>query len=128
MSKLDDLTIGEARQLAAMMNGGGQRGPNVFAGFIGRYCIVRASAAGVHAGVVMAVESADDGLMNVVLRDARRLWSWHAKSGVSLSGCATFGVERSKSKIETAIPEHAVAGVCELIPCTDVARESINGN
>ena len=51
--------------------------------FVGRYCILRCYAAGVHAGWLVS-QTGDQ----AILRDARRLWSWRAKAGVALSGLA----------------------------------------
>lgn len=116
-------TIQEAKELF----GGGQSQASVFDCFVGKYCICRATGAGVHAGRVKAVQPNGQGTHSVVLTNARRMWSWQAKSGVALSGAAVNGIERSKSKIDTAVLEHAIDGVCEIIPCTSVGEESIHG-
>ncbi len=59
-----------------------------------------------------------------VLRDSRRLWSWQAKGGIALSGLAVHGLK--SGKIDAMLPEIALTGVIETIPCSDVARETIN--
>lgn len=99
----------------------------IFDGFVGRYCICRGSAAGVHAGTVKAIQTNADGTNNVVLTGSRRLWQWKANSGIALSGVSQSGIDRSKSKVDTRVGEHAIIGVCEIIPCADAAKESING-
>lgn len=127
---LDDLTIGQARQLAAMFGNGGEahkKGGHIFDAFVGCYCVCRASSAGVHAGTVKGVQQNGDGTKSVVLGNARRLWSWKAKDGVALSGVAKCGIDRAKSKLDVVVEDHAIDGVCEIIACTDVAKESIHG-
>lgn len=120
MTNIDDLTIGQARELAAMF--GGQQAPQEKPHpFVGKYCICRCSAAGVHAGYVVAVRGDQ-----VHLKFSRRLWSWVAKGGIALSGVAQFGVDGVKSNLDTLNPEIYLIGVCEIIPCTDEARDSIN--
>jgi len=119
--KIDDMTYGEFRQIAALFNGL-QSEPTVQNHpFVGKYVIARCYAAGVHAGEVVSVDGE-----NVILKDSRRLWSWKAKDGVALSGVAQTGVQ-SGCKIDVVNPEIALMGVCELIPATEVAKESING-
>ena len=114
---IDELTVGQARQLAAMF--AGQPAPVAAPHpFIGKYCICRCSAAGVHAGEVVAV-SGD----TVTLKNSRRLWQWQARDGLALSGVAQNGL--AGGKIDTLNPEIWLSGVCEIIPCSNAARESI---
>ena len=117
MTNIDDLTVGEARQLAAMFAGQ----PALAAAphpFVGRYVICRCSAAGVHAGEIVSV-SGD----TVILRNSRRLWQWQAVDGVALSGVAQNGL--AGGKIDTLNPEIQLMGVCEIIPCSAKARGDI---
>lgn len=95
--------------------------------FIGKTCVCRATGAGVHVGLIESHVANGAGTQTVVLRNAVRLWKWKAVSGVSLSGVATAGVVRSDSKIEAIIDYMLIDGVCELIPVTAVAKESIYG-
>lgn len=88
---------------------------------IGKFCIARCYAAGVHAGTVASVDGE-----NVILTDSYRLWSWKAKDGVALSGVAQNGIVRSGTRIDTMNPEIYITGVCELIPCSDAAIETFN--
>ena len=122
---IDSLTYGELKQIANLF-------ANAFAPsmpprtephpMVGKYCIARCYSAGVHAGEVVSVDGE-----NVILKDSRRLWSWKAKDGVALSGVAQNGITKDKSKLDTLNPEIALTGVCELIPCSETAKESING-
>ncbi len=120
-----ELSIADIKELIGMNSTPKSR--TVFDEFIGLYCICRASAAGVHAGTVKSIAINGDGTKAVVLTDARRLWSWKAKAGIALSGVSQNGIVASESKIDSRVPMHAIDGVCEIIPCSDVAKESING-
>ncbi len=118
MFNIDDLTLGQIKQIQAM---GNNASPVSAHPYIGKYVIARCYSAGVHAGEVVSVDGE-----NVILKDSRRLWMWKAKDGVALSGVAQFGV-KSDSKIDVVNPEIYLTGVCELIPATDAAKASING-
>jgi hypothetical protein len=118
---IDQLTIGEAKQLAAMFAGQShQAQPTLINPVVGKYCIARCYSAGVHAGEVVSVDGE-----NVILKNSRRLWSWKANDGIALSGVAQHGIKRD-CKIDTENPLIYITGVCELIPCTEKAKESIN--
>ncbi len=119
---IDNLTFGELKQIAALFNGAQTTvAANHGNPVIGQYCIARCCAAGVHAGEVVSVDGE-----NVVLKNSRRLWSWKAKDGLALSGVAQFGLTAENSKLDVTNPAIYLTGVCELIPCSDKAKESIN--
>ena len=118
---INDLTIGQAKELASMFSAASQATAATPHPFVGKYVIARCYSAGVHAGEVVSVDGE-----SVILKDSRRLWSWKAKDGVALSGVAQNGVQAG-CKIDTINPEIYLTGVCELIPCSVIARESING-
>jgi hypothetical protein len=116
---LNDLTIGQAKELAAMF--GATPSQAVPHPFIGKYVIARCYSAGVHAGIVASVDGE-----NVVLTDSRRLWSWNAKDGVALSGVAQSGL-KTGGKVDLINPQIYLTGVCELIPTAAGVQESIHG-
>lgn len=116
---IDNLTFSELKQIAAMF-GGSQR-PTQDHPMVGKYVIARGYSFGVHAGEVVSVDGE-----NVILKDSRRLWSWKANEGVALSGVAQHGITTKGCKIDTMNPLIYLSGLCELIPCTSKARESIN--
>jgi len=118
---IDNLTIGELKQISALFNGAQKTASISDNPVIGQYCIARCYSAGVHAGTVVSVDGE-----NVVLKDSRRLWSWKAKDGVALSGVAQSGLTAEKSKVDVVNPTIYLTGVCELIPCSEKAKESIN--
>jgi len=117
---LNDMTIGQAKELAALFSASApQSKPHPF---IGKYVIARCYSAGVHAGTVVSVDGE-----NVILSDSRRLWSWKAQDGVALSGVAQTGLKAGGSKVDIVNPQIYLTGVCELIPATAAAQESIHG-
>lgn len=118
---LEDLTIKQARELAAMFGGNQPARTNIASPLIGKYCIARCYAAGVHAGEVVAIDGE-----NVILKDSRRLWGWKAADGIALSGVAQHGI-KAGSKLDVVNPVIYLAGVCELIPVADGVREKIHG-
>lgn len=72
---LDDLTIGEARKLAALFGGSGPASPTIGAELIGRMVVVRSRGSGVWMGILREVAYPAAGMI-VRLDTARRLWSW----------------------------------------------------
>jgi hypothetical protein len=116
---IDNLTFGELKQIAALFSG--QPGEKPANPVIGEYCIARCHSAGVHAGEVVTVDGE-----NVILKNSVRLWSWSAADGIALSGVAQHGIKTEKCKRDTKNPLISLTGVCELIPCTKKAKESIN--
>ena len=117
MFNIDDLTLGQIKQIQAMA--GAQCSAPAHP-FIDKYVIARCYSAGVHAGEVVSVDGE-----NVILKNSRRLWSWKAKDGLALSGVAQNGI-KSDSKVDVLNPEIYLTGVCELIPATDASKASIN--
>lgn len=118
---IDNFTLGQLKQIAALVNNQIAPTQSTAHPFIGKYVIARCYSAGVHAGTVVSVDGE-----NAVLADSRRLWSWKAKDGVALSGVAQTGVQ-SGCKIDVVNPEIYLTGICELIPCSTAAKESIDG-
>jgi hypothetical protein len=119
---IDDLTLGQIKQIQGLNTGyigstssGARQHPAV-----GRYVIVRCRDAGVHAGVLTFAEGRE-----AHLRDARRLWQWTAAGGVALSGLAVYGL--SSGKIDVIVSEQYLQETCEIIPCTEISRDSIYG-
>ncbi len=86
-----------------------------------QYCIVRTYSAGVFAGYL---ESRNE--KEVVMRDARRLWYWDGAA--SLSQLAVDGVKAPENcKFPVAVDKITLTEAIEIIPCTNKARESIQG-
>jgi len=83
-----------------------------------RYCIVRCTQAGVHAGFVKERNGQE-----VTLLKTRRLWRWWGKTLSGLASEGTFAPE--KCKFSDEIEEITVLDACEIIPCTDKAIKSL---
>lgn len=116
---IENLTVGDLLSLKSIFGNGTQSEskPNPF---VGKYVIARCYSAGVHAGEVVSVDKDI-----VILKNSRRLWNWKAISGVALSGVAQNGLADG-CKIDTMNPEIYLTGVCELITCSKISKESIN--
>jgi len=85
---------------------------------IGKFVIIRCEAAGVHCGTLERV----DGDM-VTLSRSRRLWRWHAKAGVALSGLAVHGLETAKeNKIDSVVDQIVLRNWCEIIPAPGLEK------
>ena len=111
---IEDLTIKQAKELSAMF---GATGSAAKSPHIGKKCIIRTYASGVHFGELVAQNG-----RQVELKNARRLWRWDAAPhGISLSEVATFGPVGSRSRICCTVPEMAILDGLEVIPCTDEA-------
>lgn len=122
---IEDLTIGQARELAAMFST-----PTIkniesrresLNSMIGKKSIVRTYSAGVFFGTI-AEKSGNE----VIIKNARRMWQWKAAKSISLSGCAIYGINESGSRIAPAVDSIWLEAI-EIIPCTDAAIESIEG-
>lgn len=119
---IEELTLKQIREIAQLVNGTvAQPQQRAEHPFVGKYVIARCYLAGVHAGTVQRVDGE-----NVVLVNSVRLWSWKAKDGVALSGVAQNGLAKDKSKLDSKNPLIYLTGVCELIPCSTTAMESID--
>lgn len=114
---INDLTIGQLKDLQSLIGGGKSETQHPF---VGRYCLARCYAAGVHAGEVVSVQGE-----NVILKNSIRLWSWKAKDGIALSGVAQNGI-KPDSKIDSLNPEIYLSDVCELIPVSEKAKETFD--
>lgn len=88
---------------------------------IGKKVIIRTYSAGVWFGE-LEQKSGNE----VILKDARRMWKWWAKEGISLSACALYGVKHDGSKIIEAVDSVWLEAI-EIIPCTDTAIQSLEG-
>lgn len=120
---IDDLTIGQTKELAKMFSCSTipqtTQGIDTFA--LGKDVIIRTYSAGVWFGTL-----AQKAGKEVILKDARRMWRWWAAESISLSAVAIHGIKREKSKIAEAVNSVWLEAI-EIIPCTDIAVKSIGG-
>ena len=90
---------------------------------IGKRVIIRADRAGAFYGTLAEVESNGNELQ-VELRDLRRLWYWDG--ACSLTQLAVEGTtEPDECKFTVRQASAVIVGVVEILPCSDVACESI---
>lgn len=78
---------------------------------IGKKVVIRTYSAGVHFGTLVEKDGKE-----VVLSNARRLWSW--TGALSLSEVATIGVNMAGSKISEPVEYIILTEAVEIIPCT----------
>ena len=88
---------------------------------IGYKVIIRTYSAGVWFGVLDEKDGNE-----VIIKNARRMWRWWAKEGISLSSVAIHGINRDKSKIVEPVSSVWLEAI-EIIPCTNDAVDSIEG-
>ncbi|MCP3899189.1 MAG: hypothetical protein GY707_05695 [Desulfobacteraceae bacterium] len=115
---LDNLTMGEAKQLASLF---GSQQSTTLNEQLGQKVIIRTYSAGVWFGV-LDQKSGNE----VILKDARRMWQWHAKESISLSGVANYGLKESNSRIAPAVSTVWLEAI-EILSCTDKSIKSIEG-
>lgn len=89
---------------------------------IGKRCIVRTFASGVHLGTVEHVENGGQ-FSRTTLKDARRIRYW--RGARSLSEVAIDGIDTSKSQVHINVPLHFIEDAIEFIPATEKAISSI---
>lgn len=85
---------------------------------IGQFCIIRSRDSGVWAGIVAAQEG-----QNCELLDARRLWTWTAAKGHTLSAVANYGIK--EGKLPAAVNTVFLTEVCEYIPTSESVQKNI---
>jgi hypothetical protein len=90
---------------------------------IGKKCIIRGYASGVHFGTLVKKDGRE-----VELANSRRLWRWHTGgAGISLSEVSQTGIDASRSKVAVNLPSITILDALEIIPVTDAAAASIEG-
>lgn len=113
MIRIEDLTIGEAREIASLFGQGsvtGKKHP-----MLGRRCMIRTHSAGVHIGDVEQIDG-----MEVHLKNALRLWKWEG-GGLSLSVLAEKGIVKGRLN---RTGEVYLTNAIEMIPTTKAAEKS----
>lgn len=86
-----------------------------------QYYIVRGDRSGVFFGEIEERNGRE-----VTIRNARRLWYWDGAA--SLSQLALDGTTAPRNcKFTVTVPSLTVLDAIEILPCTDKAKESIEG-
>lgn len=86
---------------------------------IGQFVVVRAHYAGVHCGVLEAMDG-----KTLTLKDARRIWRWRGAN--TLNEVATKGVSPDYTRISEPVAQIVLTEACEVIATTDAARENLS--
>lgn len=118
---LDDLTIGQLKKLQSICSSAKDE-PTKRAGIncmVGLFVVVRTYAAGVHVGILAEKDGNE-----VILRDARRLWSWSGAN--TLHEVSQAGVAAT-SKISQPVPRLWLEAI-EILPCSDKAKEQLSSS
>lgn len=115
---IDDLTIKQARELAAQFCGSPLASTVAEPVSDLRPVIVRSRDAGVQFGYLDHFDGS-----TVYLKNARQMWSWTASEGGTLLDCATHGVKAGK--FSTTASSVIVIGACAIIDCTDKAVKTL---
>lgn len=112
---LDNLTIGEAREIAKLFTGIDIPTKH---SFLGKKVIVRTYSAGVFYGTLAGKDKNE-----VILNDAIRIWYWDG--AFTLSKLAMDGTSKP-DQCKFAVPVNEIClEMIEIIPCTEKAQTSI---
>jgi hypothetical protein len=118
MNNIDQLTLGEIKDLQKIFN---TEKNDISNGQLGEDVIIRTYVAGVWFG---RLEQKDG--KEVILTEARRMYSFWCAKSISLSGVAQYGIIHEKSKICPAVSKVWLEAI-EIISLTDEAIKSLKG-
>lgn len=129
MLDINSLTLGQIKEIQSIVIGDKinsvesviSSSSDGLSTMIGQKCIVRTQSAGVWFGTIIEKSGAE-----VIIKDARRMWRWHAAESISLSAVANHGIKHGQSKIAEAVPAVWLEAI-ELIPCSAKSIKSIEG-
>lgn len=115
--KIEDLTYGEMKQIAALFNSLASctTQPAATSPLIGQHVVVRTYSAGVHVGTLVAKDGE-----NVLLSDARRLWKW--AGAFTLSEVSQKGANPTGTRMAMPVPMIELTNANEIIPTSEAAR------
>lgn len=116
---INALTIGQAKELAALLGWQTAQPRDGLSAMVGKKCIVRTYNAGVWFGEIAEKDGAE-----VIVKNARRLWCWYAVEGICLSAVALNGIRSAGSRISAPVPAVWLEAI-ELIPASEKAAHSI---
>lgn len=117
--RIEDLTIGQAREISALLGTTTSRQPPLVARLVGRAVVVRSHLSGVWWGRLEAVGEPQGSDVPILLSGARRAWYWTGAG--SVSGLARRGPSGGKiaGPVTVQIPAHVE--ICESTPEADAA-------
>lgn len=115
---INDLTLGQIKTLTEMFGGASQQPSSPH---VGKKCIIRTYASGVHYGTLDAQHG-----RQVELSQSRRLWRFDAAPhGISLSEVAMHGGTGGRHRYCETVPSITILDALEIIPCSDTAIAAI---
>ena len=116
---INDLTIGQAKELAAMFGGNNTESDVGLNSLIGKKVIVRTYSCGVHYGEIVEKSGTE-----VILKNSRILYYWKIKgNGISLNEVANTGLHQD-SKVCAPV-ELQWLNAIGITTCTAAAIKSI---
>lgn len=116
---IEDLTIKQIKEINNLFPS--ENGSAGLGCMVGQKVIIRTYSAGVWFGLLEQKQKNE-----VILKNARRMWQWWAKEGISLSSVAVRGIRQEKSKIAEPVDSVWLEAI-EIIPCSDEAIRLIEG-
>lgn len=116
---IEDLTIKQIKEINNLFSS--ENGSAGLGCMVGQKVIIRTCSAGVWFGLLEQKQKNE-----VILKNARRMWQWWAKEGISLSSVAMKGIKQEKSKIAEPVTSVWLEAI-EIIPCSDDATRLIEG-
>lgn len=121
---INDLTIGDIKELKAMFGGGvcnESKSSNLLSGAIGKYVIVRSRNEGINAGVLKIADNT-----GCVLSEAKRIWYHKPKDSKTAwyEGVADNGLHDS-SKVSCEVSEKYIIEDYSITVCSSDAEQSI---
>ena len=88
---------------------------------IGKHVLVRTESAGVHVGTLAWREGQE-----VILHNARRIWSW--EGAFTLSAVSQYGLNPKASRMTVTVPEILLLEAIEVIPTSAAARATYDAS
>lgn len=119
MFDIDSLTFAQIKEISSLINSNQKSESSGLNMMIGKKVIIRTYSAGVWFGTLSQKYGNE-----VILSNARRMWSWWAKEGISLSAVAVNGIKQGDSKITEAVDNVWLEAI-EIIPCAESSIKSI---
>lgn len=120
---INDLTIGDIKELKALLGGGvcPDKTSNILNSAVGEYVIVRSRNEGINAGYLKMADET-----GCVLTKARRIWYHKPKNNKTAwyEGVADNGLH-SGSKISCEVKEKYIIEDYSITVCTEEAKKSI---
>lgn len=116
---IEDLTIKQFKEINNLFSS--ENRLDGLGCMVGQKVIIRTYSAGVWFGLLEQKQKNE-----VILKNARRMWQWWAKEGISLSSVAMKGIKQEKSKIAEPVTSVWLEAI-EIIPCSDDAIRLIEG-